>query len=392
MIMSKKKLTPADYDRWETPPGAIFAIEPEDEKPEEKPVAKTYDEVRKFNPFHDSRGRFSSSQGFASYSANPKTKAGAMAIQRSYAAGHGRTLNVHRESKGESVTQNANWLSTGKKPAVPAAVSRARYQQRKLKQQAARQQAQQSQQTGQQQAQNSPKAQSPAAPKQTPAAQKPAQQAQQAQHQMAQGKNITRSFSMDHSSKKRAFDQVAEQQGFDKKPRVVDQKEFDAAVQKTGIIAYRTWDPATDTVTGKYVSAKGFKKQFMEDDSIQAAGNGGRAYGGGTYIATNSNPRSGTTPSLQAMSAAKRDSQSYGTTGRSVTATITLDPSAKVADYNTVWKSFKRLPNSTKYRYGHDVGAYAAAQGYDAMRAVGAGWGCDYVTIFNRTKAIVLKD
>ena len=140
------------------------------------------------------------------------------------------------------------------------------------------------------------------------------------------------------------------------------------------------------------MSAKGFKKQFMEADSIQAAGNGGRAYGGGTYIATNSNPKAGTTPSLQSMSAAKRDSQSYGTTGRSVTAPITLDPSAKVADYNTVWKSFKRLPNSTKYRYGHDVGAYAAAQGYDAMRATGAGWGCDYVTIFNRTKAIILND
>ena len=384
--MSKKKLTPADYDRWETPPGAIFAIEPEEE-PKKKAVAKSYEEIRKFNPFHDNLGRFSSSHGFKSYSANPKTKAGAMAIQRSNAAGHGRTMNVHRESKGESITQNANWLATGKKPAVPAAVSRARYQQRKLKQQ----QGQQGQQNNQQQTQQAGQKNSQQqAPKQT--ANQTAQQAQQTQHQMAQGKNITRSFNMDHSSKKGAFDQVAEQQGFDKKPKVVDQKEFDAAVQKTGIIAYRTWDPATDTVTGKQMSAKGFKKQFMEADSIQAAGNGGRAYGGGTYIATNSNPKAGTTPSLQSMSAAKRDSQSYGTTGRSVTATITLDPSAKVADYNTVWKSFKRLPNSTKYRYGHDVGAYAAAQGYDAMRATGAGWGCDYVTIFNRTKAIILND
>ena len=376
--MSKKKLTPEDYDRWETPPGSIFAIEPEDEEPEEKLAAKTYDDIRKFNPFHDARGRFSSSQGFASYSANPKTKAGAMAIQRSYAAGHGRTLNVHRESKGESVTQNANWLNTGKKPAVPAAVSRARYQQRKLKQQAARQQAQ-----------NSPNAQSPAAPKQTPAAQNPAQQTQ---HQMAQGKNITRSFNMDHSSKKGAFDQVAEQQGFDGKPRVVKRSEFNTAVQRSGVIAYRTWDPGTDKVTGKATSAKEFKRKFKEDDSIQAAGTGGRVYGGGTYVATNSRPIPGKKPSGQDSKNAKDSSQAYGTRGKLATAIMTLDPSAKVADYNTVWKSFKRLPNSTKYRYGHDVGAYAAAQGYDAMRAVGAGWGCDYVTIFNRTKVIILDD
>ena len=81
--------------------------------PEEKPVAKTFDEVLKFNPFHDARGRFSSSSGFASYSANPKTKAGAMAIARSAQAGHTTTFNVHRESQGENVGQNYKWLNGG---------------------------------------------------------------------------------------------------------------------------------------------------------------------------------------------------------------------------------------------------------------------------------------
>ena len=76
-------------------------------------VEKHVDEievVEKFNPFHDARGRFSNKNGFASYSANPNTKAGAMAIARSAAAGHGKTKNVHRESYGEDVRQNANWL------------------------------------------------------------------------------------------------------------------------------------------------------------------------------------------------------------------------------------------------------------------------------------------
>lgn len=82
--------------------------------PEKRPsVAKTFEEILKFNPFHDSAGRFSSSNGFASYSANPKTKAGAMAISRSSQAGHGTTFNVHRESQGENINQNYAWLNGG---------------------------------------------------------------------------------------------------------------------------------------------------------------------------------------------------------------------------------------------------------------------------------------
>lgn len=75
--------------------------------------AKAFSDVVKFNPFHDARGRFASSQGFKTYSANPKTKAGAMAIRRSAEAGHGTTFNSHKESKGENVQQNYNWLNGG---------------------------------------------------------------------------------------------------------------------------------------------------------------------------------------------------------------------------------------------------------------------------------------
>ena len=79
----------------------------------QKTVAKTFEEVLKFNPFHDAKGRFASSNSFASYSANPKTKAGAMAISRSAQGGHGATFNAHRESMGESVDQNYKWLNGG---------------------------------------------------------------------------------------------------------------------------------------------------------------------------------------------------------------------------------------------------------------------------------------
>lgn len=79
-------------------------------------LAKSFDEVLeilKFNPFHDALGRFASASGFATYSANPKTKAGAMAISRSHAGGHGATFNSHKESKGENIRQNYAWLNGG---------------------------------------------------------------------------------------------------------------------------------------------------------------------------------------------------------------------------------------------------------------------------------------
>lgn len=96
--MKKKKLTPADYDRWETPPGSTFIIE-DDEDTRKSSRFDEIIEIDKFNPFHDSMGKFSSSNGFKSYSANPNTKAGAMAIARSAAAGHMNTINVHRAAQ-----------------------------------------------------------------------------------------------------------------------------------------------------------------------------------------------------------------------------------------------------------------------------------------------------
>lgn len=99
---------------------------------ERHPVAKGFKElIEKFNPFHDSLGKFSSSNGFASYSANPKTKAGAMAISRSAQAGHGTTFNVHRESQGENINQNYNWLNGGPGAKVLAAQGQLASQQAK---------------------------------------------------------------------------------------------------------------------------------------------------------------------------------------------------------------------------------------------------------------------
>lgn len=45
-------------------------------------VAKSFSELMKFNPYHGKDGRFTTSNGYASFSANPNTKAGMAAIKR----------------------------------------------------------------------------------------------------------------------------------------------------------------------------------------------------------------------------------------------------------------------------------------------------------------------
>lgn len=53
------------------------------EKSTEQPAAKTFHDILKFNPYHDARGRFSSSNGYSSFTYAPgKSKAHDLAIQR----------------------------------------------------------------------------------------------------------------------------------------------------------------------------------------------------------------------------------------------------------------------------------------------------------------------
>lgn len=55
------------------------------------PVAKTFSDILKFNPYHDTHGRFASANSYASFSANQNTTAGRMAIER-----HSRNSNNSR--------------------------------------------------------------------------------------------------------------------------------------------------------------------------------------------------------------------------------------------------------------------------------------------------------
>lgn len=346
----------------------MFSIEGRaNRKPIEKSTeAKTFDEILKFNPFHDHLGRFASSNSFRTYSANPKTKAGAMAISRSAQAGHRSTANVHRESKGEDIGQNYRWLETGKKPSKldpsePVKPRGPRYKDP-----------------------SNPDNKKPDTPDQPTTTTKPG---------VVNGKDIANKFNADDY--RSAVEQVAEAQGYKGKPRVVSQAEFDAAVKETGSIGYRTITPGKDVVTGKDQTSKQFADTLMYGDekSFSLNGSGGQVYGGGLYVAMNRNPVSGITPSGRDAHSAESDSKMYGWSGhKNATVSITYDPSSKIGDFNAVSDAFDGLSRSEKARFNYDVGAYAAAKGYDGLRSKDAGWGCDYVIMYNRTKLIMLDN
>ena len=334
-------------------------------------------------------------------------------ILRSAQAGHGRTLNVHRESKGESITQNARWLATGKKPRVPATVSRARYQQRKQKQQQA---AQQAQQQAQQQTASKPATQnttqkpaSPQTPQNAPtSAQKP-QATQKPQTQQSKppsavssgkatnavdGKDLAGSFKFNDNSSDYAIEQVIKAQGFDGKPTVTsDKAAFAAACKASNFIAKRGVGASDQRTLNAY-------DNDLKNGNFYVKCSGGSAHGYGMYAASVSANGSS---AKAGISHAESTAASYAYGRAKKVYTMTLDKSAKIGTESALHKqmlndtAFRKMCNSSRMRssYTQDVGVYAAYKGYDAYIAYGGrgsanGSSSDYTVILNRSKVILL--
>lgn len=335
--------------------------------------------------------------GFKTYSANPKTVAGANAINRSAKAGHGRTLNVHRESKGESIQQNANWLATGQKPRVPAAVSRARYQQRKQKQQQQQQQQSSTQKPSQKPTNKPTDAQKPKVDQQQgQQSQKPTGSVSDGKATHAvDGKDLSGSFKFDDNSSAYSIEQVIKAQGFDGKPTVTsDAAAFASACKASNFIAKRGVGASNQRTMDAYDDA-------LKNGDFYVKCTGGSVHGYGMYAA------SVAANGAQAKSGirhAESTAQSYASGNRSQKIyTMTLDKSAKIGNESTLSAQMRRdttfinmcQSSSMRSRYTQDVGVYAAYKGYDAYIA-GSGRGrstgnySDYTVILNRSKVIIL--
>lgn len=304
---------------------------------------------------------------------------------RSHQAGHGRVLNVHRESKGESITQNANWLQTGQKPAVPAAVSRQRYQQRKLKQQ-------------QQQAAGQNTAQKPA---QKPTAQQKPQTQQNTSATVSSGKaanavngqDLSGKFQFSKGSMDYAIEQVIKAQGFDGKPTLTsDKAAFSQACKASNFIAKRGVGASNQQTLDAY-------DQALKTGDFYVKCSGGSVHGYGMYAASvAANGRQASSGIRHAESTAK----AYASGRAQKVYTMTLDKSAKVGKEYDLYNQMK---GDTEFQsvcrksgmsssYTQDVGVYAAYKGYDAYIAYNGrrstnGSGSDYTVILNRSKVII---
>lgn len=326
----------------------------------------------KFNPFHDRLGRFANKWGFKTYSANPKMKMAQPSINRSANAGHGRTLNVHRESKGENIEQNYLWLHGHNKP-TPAP-----HPQQKPTQAP------------------TPKPTQKPTPKQKPnTTKKPmsntADVASGKATHAVDGKDLAGKFTFDNSSTDYSIEQVIKAQGFNGKPTVTNDPQAFASACKASNFAALRGVGASDTAT---------LQQYDNDlkyGEFYVKCSGGSVHGYGMYAASfEANSRNAQRLSQDAQSTAK----SYASGGRAKKIySMTLDKSAKIGteyDLHTQMRNdreFKKICNQSTMnsRYTMDVGVYAAYKGYDAYVAYGgrSGRASDYTVILNRSKVII---
>lgn len=427
----------------EEPEGEEVMVEkePEEEEPadldEIEEVEKDYDtieEVQKFNPFHDALGRFASSNSFRTYSANPKSKAGAMAIDRSAQAGHTYTLNVHAESKGENIGQNYDWLHhTTQAPQAPFSAMIGN--------------------TGQPKKNPKPKPKKPKTeqeqPKMEPAAkpeskanesiaeavkdvslsssQKLALQARDENKHACdtkklaedfdgvrvEGKDISGSFdARNDPAGGSAIDAVARAQGWDKAaPTVIsDRDAFDKLCMQNGRVMVRTVHEGFYDLDGKQMPgtdvfhAEDVAAGTMTRSDISLGGSGATACGGGLYMVDTGIDPGKSTKSMSARIANGQE-HSWGYADNwaykeGVQMMATLRPGAKIATYSearALRQEFHNLPRAERERFkdkdgAPDYGAYIASKGYDGAEWDDAGDDCRYTTIYNKSALVFFSD
>lgn len=370
----------------------MFSIEGRaNRKPVEKSAeAKTFDEILKFNPFHDYLGRFANKMGFKTYSANPKTKAGAMAISRSAQAGHGSTMNVHRESKGEDVGQNYRWLETGKKPDF---VKPTTTKPQKPSKPEKPNQPKQDPDTKQPKS-NSELAESVANIKLS-SAQKTALEARDWNGNRATTKEIAKdsyqeriagkdlSGSIDVKGSDKPLDVVVKAQGWDKAPTVVNDRDtFDKLCLQSGRVLIRSVDG--NHRTGE--SADEVCRKTMTEDSFALNGTGGRVYGTGMYMVDTSIKNASGRKLENNIRDGQYESFCYG--GTQMMATV--HPSAKIATPSQVSNMRSEFYGNPKLKkqFNNDVNSYIASKGYDGAKMHDDSNPTAYTTIFNRSALI----
>lgn len=352
----------------------------------------------KFNPFHDRLGRFANKFGFSTYSANPKMRAAQPSIMRSARAGHGKTLNVHRESKGENINQNYDWMS-GKpygKGNATATTTTTQSKPKPTTQKPTRTTTQQQQNTSRQSTRTT-------TPQQQPT-RTTTQQSNNRKNNVdnysvvngkakyaVDGKDLSNKFSFDNNSTDYSIEQVIKAQGFDGQPTLTnDPIAFANACKSSNFVAVRGIS-ATDSATmQKYDDELKYGDFYVKCS-------GGSVHGYGLYAASyEANSSHSSNLAQDAQSTAR--SYASGSSVKKIYS-MTLDKSAKIGTESTL---YKQMMNDKEYKtmcsnssmnrsYTMDVGVYAAYKGYDAFIANNgrSNHSSDYTVILNRSKLII---
>lgn len=183
---------------------------------------------------------------------------------------------------------------------------------------------------------------------------------------------------------------------------MVDRETFDSYVKQSGLICFRTFSDSDDGV-----SAYVFKDKLANDSAeiFKHNGIGYKGFGDGIYVTANVHAEKGNAPSKNELNVAKIHSLDYGKPGHRATACITVSENTNLATGEDVWKEFKALPYKERMKYitidykntRQGLSGYAVAKGYDGLIWKNAGRNadgsrCDYITLYNRKKMIVLED
>ena len=154
-----------------------------------------------------------------------------------------------------------------------------------------------------------------------------------------------------------------------------------AGAYSWGGSGYKHMTPAEHEVFKKYVTRQ---KLSPKEERIMAE-HGGFADVQKVLATDVAWSSMGTVSSSREKSATKRKFlESYK--GYKKTEVVTLDPSAKIISFNALKAKYKAY-KGTKPK---DLGAFAAAMGYDAINAYGHGKSGSYTVILNRTKCVFM--
>lgn len=299
-------------------------------------------------------------------------------IIRSAQAGHGRTINVHSQSKGENINQNYDWMRGQpyqRRTAAPAAAPSTNTANTPAK--------------PKQTTQNKPQTNSDTDSNAKGVANGKAQNA-------VDGKDLAGKFKFDDSSPDYSIEQVIKAQGFDGKPTVTtDLSEFYSACNASNFIAKRGVGASNQRTLDAYDDA-------LKNGDFYVKCSGGSVHGYGMYCASTTNAKVGDKAAASRLRHAEDTAKAYaGYHHPSKIYTMTLDKSAKIGTESALKSQmrsdteFLKVCRSSKMRsyYTEDVGVYAAYKGYDAYVA-GSGRsrsGSDYTVILNRSKVIIYE-